>query len=62
MADEDFQEFPKMLYRMGKGNVLQNMVVNSKEEQQEAGKDWKESIPKPRGRPAVETESEAEDE
>lgn len=40
-----------MLYSMGKGNVLKTKVVESAEEQQEAGSDWKESPPKPRGRP-----------
>ena len=51
MADQEKQEYPKMLYSMGEGNVLKNCVVNSEEEHKALGKEWREEPPKPRGRP-----------
>ena len=61
MAEKEIIEFPKMLYRMDPGNVLKTLVVQSAEEQKEAGKDWSETIPKPKGRPAGK-KAESEDE
>ena len=50
MTDE-FQEYPKMLYKRGPGNVLDTLIVDSAEAEQEAGSDWKTKPPQPRGRP-----------
>lgn len=34
----DFQEFPKMLYKLG--NINEQRVVNSAEEEEALGDDW----------------------
>jgi hypothetical protein len=38
MSDQDTQEFPKMLYH--KGNVKEQKVVNSAEDEDALGEDW----------------------
>lgn len=58
MTDE-IQAYPKMLYSRGEGNEVLTLVVQNEDEHKEAGKEWKEEPPKPRGRPKAEK---AEDE
>lgn len=38
----EFQEFPKMLYKLGNAN--EQRVVNSQEEEDALGEDWIDSI------------------
>lgn len=38
----EFQEFPKVLYKLG--DVNQSMTVNSQEEEDAAGDDWIDAI------------------
>jgi len=56
------QEYPKMLYQMGEGNVLKHIIVKDAEAHKAAGKDWKTTPPKPRGRPAGKPNKEAAEE
>ncbi len=48
---EEIQHYPKMLYRRGAKNTLETLIVQDEAEHKSAGDEWKEEVPKPRGRP-----------
>ncbi len=59
---DKIQAYPKMLYSLGEGNKLLTLIVQSEDEHKEAGKEWKEEPPKPKGRPAGSKNKTAESE